>query len=97
MAHFSKYIPIGSKSLDTGYTWRRGFGVYAFKTPDKKRVLVAVNESRSKHTLEPDIAFKEAEVITTTESAQLERSVTTEKKITVPPMSIVTAIIKKEG
>ena len=91
MAHYSKYIPIGSTSLDIGYQTSRGLSVFAFKTPAGNTVIVSANFSKAKRVIEPDIKFEGARVITTTKASQLSEEIA--DKITVPPMSIVTAII----
>lgn len=46
-AHFSKYIPVGSRCLDIGFSptsENNDFNVFAFLTPSDETVLVAVNE-----------------------------------------------------
>ncbi len=45
-AHFSKYIPIGSECLDTGYypDSDNNMNIFAFKTPEGETVIVCVNE-----------------------------------------------------
>lgn len=94
MAHFSKYIPVGSISLDIGYKKSRGLSVFAFENTDSERVLVVVNESRMKRIIEPDVKFDTARVITTTQENQLIESVHSEKSISVPAMSVQTIILK---
>lgn len=94
MAHFSKYIPIGSVSLDIGYKPSRKFSLFAFKLPDKSTALVAVNESNAKRVIEPDIKFDYAKIITTTQGEQLKEEKSTNKKTTVAPKSIATIILK---
>ena len=47
MAHFSKYIPVGSTALDIGLhptNELNEFNAFAFKTPEGETVLVIVNE-----------------------------------------------------
>ena len=90
MAHYSKYIPIGSTSLDIGYQTSRGLSIFAFKTPDGSTAIVAANYSSAKRVIEPDVEFAGARVITTTQTEQLREEHA--DKIIVPPMSIVTAI-----
>ena len=93
MAHFSKYIPIKSTSLDINYNTSRGFSIFAFQSPDDKKILVAVNNSKAKRVIETDINFSRAEVITSTQEEQLKAQIVTDKKITLVPMSIATIII----
>jgi O-glycosyl hydrolase len=93
MAHFSKYIPVGSQSLDINYETSRGFSVFAFRKDDGKTVIVAVNNSRAKRVIEPDIPFNNAEVITSDSNEQLKHNVVKNKKIAIAPMTIATVII----
>lgn len=93
VAHFSRYIPSGSISLDVGFDTSRGFSLFAFKNPDQKFVLVAVNNSRSKRIIEPDVAFSSARIITTSQENQLKAELINGKKITVEPKSIATVIL----
>lgn len=93
LAHFSKYIPVGSVSLDIGFNTSRGFSLFAFRRPDKKMVLVAVNYSRAKRVIEADIDIKNADIIITTQENQLEHKKSQSDKIAIPPMSIATIII----
>lgn len=91
MAHYSKFIPIGSTSLDIGYQTSRGLSVFAFKTPDGNTVIVAANFSKARRVLETGIEFRNARVITTSQACQLKEELA--DRIAVPAMSIVTAII----
>lgn len=93
VAHFSRYAPTGSVSLDIGFDTSRKFSLFAFKNPQGKFVLVCVNNSRSKRVIEPDIDFSSAEVIRTNQETQLKSEIVKSKKITVEPMSIATVII----
>lgn len=94
MAHYSKYIPIGSTSLDIKYDTSRGLSVFAFESPDKCKILVAVNSSKAKRVIETDISFKAVQIITTDQSEQLHAKTTANKKIDVAPMSIATIIMR---
>lgn len=94
LAHYSKYIPLGSVSLDTGYRTSRGLSLFAFKAPDKSTILVAVNDSNMARVIEPDIAFNEAEIITTTQDEQLKSQALKGKKISIAPKSIATIIMR---
>lgn len=94
MAHYSKYIPPQSVSLEIGFKESMGLSVFAFKAPNKETVLVAVNNSKRKRILTPDIDFGTARIITTTQEYQLRESNTVGKNITLEPMSISTVIIR---
>ncbi|MCM1285942.1 MAG: hypothetical protein NC213_05785 [Acetobacter sp.] len=92
MAHYSKYIPVGSTSMDIDYYTSRGFSLFAFENNSSK-IIVAVNNSRAKRVIETDAEYISAKVITTTQEKQLAETETSSSKITVPPKSIVTAIL----
>lgn len=94
MAHYSKYIPVGSYSLDIGYTTSRGLSVFAFKNTDEKYVLVVANYSRAKRVIEPDVAFNQARIISTTQEKQLEQCIASGRKIPIAPMSVATIILE---
>lgn len=95
MAHFSKYIPTGSESLDIGYNTSRGFSVFAFRLKNESLALVVINQSNAKRTIEPDVKFTSAKVILSNQAKQLdEKLYTNVKKIDIAPMSIATIIIK---
>lgn len=92
LAHFSKFIPQGSISLDTGFYASRGLNAFAFKRPDGKTVIVAVNDSRAKRVIEPDIEFNECKITVTNQ----ENNLTEQEyngKITLEPKSIATIIL----
>ena len=93
VAHFSKYIPVGSESLDIGFKASRGLSLFAFKNGGKY-IVVAVNNSKAKRVIEPDINFKSAEITTTTQEKQLESSVVKDKKVEILPKSISTIIFE---
>lgn len=94
MAHYSKYIPKGSISLDIGYQSSRGLSVFAFQAPDKSKILVVSNNSRAARTIEPDIIFNTAQIITSTQYEQLKTQISLNKKISVAPKSIATVIMR---
>lgn len=94
MAHFSKYIPAGSISLDIDYHTKRGLSVFAFELPAGEKALVIANQSRQKRIIEPDISFDRADVISTTQEKQLSQNTIKDKKITVAPMSVSTVILR---
>ena len=95
MAHFSKYIPKGSKSLDIGFNTSRGFSIFAFERTDGKKAIVAVNNSKAKRTLEFDRTFDACSFIETTQAYNLKKSeMQNVKKLVITPMSLVTVILK---
>lgn len=94
VAHYSKYIPVGSKSLDIGYQTSRGFSLFAFESPSKEKILIAINNSNANRAIEPDIKFNEAEVILSNQEKQLCSSTIKGKKIAIPARSMATIIIK---
>lgn len=94
MAHYSKYIDIGAKSLDIGYSTSRGFSLFAFENTDNSKVLVASNYSKAKRVIEPDVKFNEAKIIISSQENQLVESISANKKITIPPMSVATIILR---
>lgn len=73
MAHFSRFIPVGSKVLDFGFrptNENNEFNVFAFKTPAGETVLVAVNEGpQRKLSLDGD--FKTMRVIASSQRKKL--------------------------
>lgn len=95
VAHFSKYIPKNSTSLDINFSTSRGFSLFAFKADNGSHILVAVNNSKARRVIEADIDFTTAKIITSTQEKQLEESTASGKKIEVMPMSISTIILDK--
>ncbi len=94
LAHFSKYIPTDSYSLDIGYQTSRGLSVFAFEKPNGEKVLIISNNSKAKRVIEPDICFNDALVITTNQDSRLAENIVTNKKIAVAPMSVTTVIMR---
>ena len=94
MAHFSKYIPSGSKSLDVGFRTNRGLSLFAFELEDGKRAVVAVNYSKAKRVIEADVKSGNALVITSNQSVQLAEKAVGAEKIELEPMSISTIIYR---
>ncbi len=94
MAHFSKYIPVGSKALDIGLrptADKNDFNLFAFRTPKGETALVAVNEGRKREiTLDGD--FKAKRIILSTQSEKLKEI--KEDRIISPSKSILTVILK---
>lgn len=95
MAHYSKCIPNGSKSLDIGFNTSRGFSLFAFERADGKKVIIAVNNSKAKRTIEFDKAFGECLFIETTQAYEFDKSeMQNVKKLVIKPKSLVTVILK---
>lgn len=95
MAHYSKFIPAGSKSLDIGFNTSLGLSVFAFSLADGGTVVVAVNSAKRVRALEFGGRFGKIEIITTTQSEQLRESrVFGVDKIRIEPESITTLILK---
>lgn len=93
MAHFAKFIPIGSACLNTGFfpDESNDFNVFSFLTPESKTVTVIVNESEeTEMTLNGD--FSKMQIITSTQNEKLKETSApyTDGKITCPKESIVT-------
>ena len=95
MAHFSKYIPSGSESLDIGFDTTRGFSAFAFKLESGEYAVVAVNFSKSKRVLEFDRKFSFCRIVETTQEHKLdENNMNNIKKLEIKPMSLATVILK---
>ena len=96
-AHFSKYVPKGSVALDIGLRPtedNNDFNAFAFRTPEGKTVLVAVNEGAD-NTLDVAGDFSTMRVIS---SNQQEKLTTVYdgafcQTLFVPADTIVTAIL----
>lgn len=72
-AHFSKYIPVGSKCLDLGLyvdDKHNDFNVFGFLTPDNKTVLVVVNEKEDT-ILNLDGEFERMKIISSVSDDEL--------------------------
>ncbi len=110
MAHYTKFIPVGSKKVETTkdifdyVEVKDGNGVVtdgnyltnmvSFLTPDGKVVTVITNEGADR-----DVKFKvdrsNMTVYTTTQAAQLEETYSGKKtKITIPEKSITTIVFE---
>ena len=95
MAHFSKYIPSGSESLDIGFDTSRGFSAFAFKLESGEYAVVAVNFSKAKRALEFDRKFSSCRIVETTQEHKLdENNMNNIKKLEIKPMSLATVILK---
>lgn len=71
-----------------------GLSLFAFEAPNKSKIIIAVNNSKAKRVLEPDISFNAVQVITTDQNEQLAFKSPADKKIDVAPMSIATIIMR---
>lgn len=95
MAHFAKFIPVGSVCLDTGFFPEESndFNVFAFRTPDNKIVAVIVNEAEKK-TVTLDGNFRKITTFTSKQSEKLKEASLpySSGKIICPKNSIVTAV-----
>lgn len=95
MAHFAKFVPIGSVCLDTGFfpDENNNFNVFTFRTPDNKTVAVIVNEGKEKElTLDGD--FSKITTFTSTQNEKLKEASFpySDGKIPCPKNSIVTIV-----
>lgn len=91
--HFSKYIPVGSVSLNTGYKTSRKLSVFPFRRTDGKTVIVAVNDSNMKRVIETDLKSEKYTIITTDQNKQMVKSVEN-GKIIINPKTILTIIFE---
>ena len=102
-AHFAKFVPPGSKALTavpniTEYAADGPyypFSVAAFRTPEKKTVIVIVNEGEERTVTLPAVAALRLTVYTTDKDRSLEKTCDGRLKtrVTVPAKSITTAVI----
>ncbi|MGN0459210.1 MAG: glycoside hydrolase [Eubacterium sp.] len=98
IAHFSRYIPVGSVALDIGFypsDDKNDFNMFAFKTPNGETVLVIINEGREQ-SVELYGDFNSMRVITSSQNEKLnERHFDTFcSKIISMPDTIQTVILK---
>lgn len=96
MMHFSKFIPINSTALDIDFKPTDLLNAFAFKTPDKKEVIILVNEGKAKD-IEINSSMHLAEIYTTTEKRcfRLSFSGEIDKKLHIKANSITTVILWK--
>ena len=96
-AHFSKYIPVGSVCLDMGYSpdESNDFNIFAFETPDNKKVLVVVNEGENRE-FEINANEDNLQIIKSTQDTNLETVYDGDfiSKITSEQNSLMTIIIE---
>ena len=96
VAHYTKYIPVGSVALDIGMRPTiddNDFNAFAFKTPENKTVLVVVNEGEEKD-LELEVDFEKMTVIRSTQDEKLSVIYDGEpqKSLNIPENTITTVI-----
>lgn len=96
-AHFSKYIPVGSRAIDFGYRpteENNSLNAFAFARPDGKIALVIVNEGEET-TISIDGDYKNMKLITSVQDDELKNAYDGEflKEIKVAENQIITAII----
>ena len=95
MAHFAKFIPVGSVCLDTGFFPEESndFNMFTFRTPENKTVVVIVNEAEKK-TVTLDGDFSKITTFTSTKSEKLKEASFpySDGKITCPRDSIITVM-----
>jgi O-glycosyl hydrolase len=98
MVHFSKYIPVGSTALDIGYYNTDGdndFNVFAFETPDKKTVIVTVNEGAQQElSFGCDHSHMTAVISTQNEKRRTVYDGEIKDGICIPENSIMTIILE---
>lgn len=98
LAHFSKYIPVGSYCLDLGISpdsEHNTFNAFGFETPDGETVFAIVNES-DERSVEIVGDFSNMKIIESTAEKKLNVIHNGEalKKITAKKNSILTVITK---
>lgn len=98
LAHFSKYIPVGAVALDTGFHPSKddnSFNLFAFLTPDKKTVLVVVNEKEDVEIL-LNGTFENMKIIKSTQDSKLQKIYNNafNNKIHSEKDSILTVVLK---
>lgn len=95
MAHFAKFVPVGSVCLDTGFfpDEINDFNMFTFRTPENKTVVVIVNEAEKK-TVTLDGVFSKITTFTSTQSEKLKEASfpCSSGTIICPKNSIVTAV-----
>lgn len=96
-AHFSKYIPVGSKALNINcFTSceNNEFNVFAFVTPENKNVLVIVNESDQNKEIEIDGKYSHMKIVkSNTNETLVETEQDFQPILTVESNSILTVIL----
>ena len=98
LAHYSKYIPVGSVALDLGFRPTENhndFNVFAFRTPQQETVVVVVNEGEET-TVIPTGEFETVEIIKSDSDEKLKPIPynDAENSITIAPNSVYTLLLK---
>lgn len=98
LAHYSKYISIGSKCLDLGACAddeNNDFNVFGFLTPNNETVLVIVNE-REDILFELNGKYSSMKIVTSVDNNELKTTYNGKcvDKIKSPRNSIMTVILK---
>ena len=98
VAHFTKYIPVGSAVLDIGYyntDEENTFNLFAFETPGGETVLVVVNEGEERE-LCLDGAFAQMTVLRSTQEEKLKTVCdgAFQPSLLSPSNSLLTVILK---
>ena len=98
LAHFSKYVPVGSVALDFGFVPTQesnDYNVFAFETPDGSNVVVAVNEG-NEQVLKINSAHSKMQIITSVSDDELRQvyNGTAKSSIEIPAYSITTVILE---
>ena len=98
IAHYSKYIPIGSVALDIGYNVSadiNDLNIFAFETPAGETVVVIVNE-RWDSEIEIDGDFSQMRIIRSSQNEELREIYSGEFKKNIPlkALSLITVILK---
>lgn len=99
VAHFTKYIPVGSTALDIGFrpqNDKNDFNVFVFVTPENETVLVVVNEG-GEQTLELKGSFEKMKIIQSAQDYALKEIYNADalNRITCAPSSIMTIIARQ--
>lgn len=98
MAHFTKFVPVGSAALDIGLRPTENdnnYNAFSFKTPDGKTVIVAVNEGEDT-TLQLDGDFSSLEITVSDKNRKLEKIYDGNflNEFDFPSNSLITAVLK---
>lgn len=96
VAHFVKYIPVGSTALDIGLhptNDNNDFNAFAFVTPENKKVIVIVNEG-DEQAVDIEGDFEKMKIMQSTQEYELKEIYNSKaiNRITSLPNSIMTII-----
>ncbi len=101
VAHYTKYVPVGSKALDIGCYCTdesNDFNVFAFRTPEGETVLVIVNEGEEKE-ITLDGKYNTMRIICSTQEEKLKEIKTDydgglRNTVFCPENAILTVVMK---